>query len=454
MTQLMHPLAMLRGLTGDTQLSYAELVAETHELLGFGKLHKRREKVSRWETQAIPPDHNTQLAIAHIHQVPEEEVLRLGWPLWLHLGTAATSRAARPRTRREAVGTVSAVRDRERPAIHLARSQLSLTGTALATFAREVAATVAGPPLPQASPSNRITPETATLIEERARTLYAMVDTLDPVALFRVARAEHGLATTLLSESSCDRATRTRLLLVTSKIAHLCGLISKGLGDDTRAERYYLAAVRAATKARSPLTVSVCLADLAWSHIDVGDPRDVLALVEAARAITPRPPARLAVVLYSREARAYAQLGQIIASARALDHTTGVLSADTGDDDPELYGNVSDEWLCVAAARAWLDAGQPKRALEYFAPLLDSGPGAAASRQPPLLVARDLLAVVDAQLALRDVESAVHSARRAVDLFDRMPSGLMNQYRRKFVSRADAPAVQDLIGLLAESSAA
>ena len=472
MTQPVHQLALLRGLTGDTQLSYAELVAETHEALGFGKLHKRREKVSRWETQAIPPDHNTQLAIAHIHQVPEEEVLRLGWPLWLHLGRAATARAARPRTRPQAAGIG---RERERPAIHLARPQLSVTGPALASLVRELASSAgespagessarkslagetaapAAGPQPQHSGGQRISPETVSLIEDRSDTLYAMVSSLDPVALHRVARAEYGLTTTLLAENRYEQASAGRLLLVASRIAHLCGLISKGLGEDSRAERYYLAAARAAARARSPLAVSVCLADLAWTHADAGDPRDVLALVEAARAVTPQAPPRLAVVLHSREARAYAQLGQIIASARALDHRTGILVAGRPDDDGEPYSNVDDAWLSVAAGRAWLDAGQPKRALEYFSPLLADRTGPPADAQPPLLVARDLLAVIDAQLALRDVDAAVHSARRAVALFGRTPAGLMGQFRRKFMAQADAPAVRDLIGFLAETSAA
>lgn len=448
MTRPQHPLALLRALTGDTQLSYAELVADTHEALGFGKLYKRREKVSRWETQEIPPDYTTQLAIAHIHQVPEGEVQRLGWPHWLHLGTAAPPRAARQRTREE---TIDAIRDKERPTVHPARSQF--TGPALASFIRKTLATVASP-LPPAHGSHRITPDTITLIEDRSNTLYKLVSTVNPVTLYRVARAEFGL-TTFLTNSGYDHTTGTKLLLATSRIAHLCGLIAKGLGENIRAEQHYSAAVGAAARAGSRLTVSVCLADLAWSHIDAGAPREVLSLIEAARTITPDPPSRLAVVLHSREARAHAQLGEIIASAKALDHATSALANSTLDEATSLYTNIDNEWVSIAAARAWLDAGQTKRALEQFTTttLLDDKPRSGVSIQPPLLVARDLLTVIDVQLALRDVEAAVHSARRAVSLFDRTPTGLINQYRRKFISHADAPAVQDLMEFLTETPA-
>jgi len=449
MTRPRHPLALLRALTGDTQLSYAELVADTHEALGFGKLYKRREKVSRWETQEIPPDYTTQLSIAHIHQVPEEEVQRLRWPYWLHLGTAATPRAARPRTREE---TIDAIRDKERPTVHPARSQF--TGPALASFIRKTLATVASPP-PPAHGSHQITPDTITLIEDRSNTLYKLVSTVNPVTLYRVARAEFGLTTALLTDSGYDHTTGTKLRLATSRTAHLCGLIAKGLGENIRAEQYYSAAVRAAARAGSRLIASVCLADLAWSHIDVGAPGEVLSLIEAARTITPDPPPRLAVVLHSREARAHARLGEIIASAKALDHTTSALANSTPDAATSLYTNIDDEWVSIAAARAWLDAGQTKRALEQFTTttLLDDKPCSGVSIQPPLLVARDLLTVIDAQLALRDVEAAVHSARRAVSLFDRTPTGLINQCRRKFISHADAPAVQDLMEFLTETPA-
>ncbi|MCH0561810.1 MULTISPECIES: hypothetical protein [unclassified Streptomyces] len=448
-TRSQHPLAQLRALTGDTQLSYAELVAETHEALGFGKLRKRREKVSRWETQGVPPDHNTQLSMAHIHQVPEEEVQRLGWPHWLHLGTAAISRTARPRAREEAVDVEC---DKERPTVHLGRSRLTLTGTGLSAFVREILAAVASPPQPAALGRHRVTPDTVTLVEERSNALYELVSVMNPVRLHRVSRAELALASALVTDNSYDRATGARLLLVTAQLAHLCGFLSKGLGEDVRAERYYVAAARAAARAGSPSTVSLCLADLAWSHIDTGAPREVLTLVQAARAVTPRPPARLAAVLHSREARAHARLGEIIVSARAVDQTSAALASGSADEDTS-YVNVDDTWLSVAAGRAWLDAGQSKRALEHFAPLLGAGPRPGPPGQPPLLIARDLLAVVDAQLSLRDVESAVAAARAAASLFERMPCGLSSLYRGKFTAHTAVSAVRELDDLLVRAPA-
>src|SRR5262245_41707753 len=80
-----HPLAALRSRAGYTHGEYARLIAETHAELGFGHMAARREKVSRWEAGRAVPERTAQLAIAHIHAVPKEDVDRLVWPDWLHL---------------------------------------------------------------------------------------------------------------------------------------------------------------------------------------------------------------------------------------------------------------------------------------------------------------------------------------------------------------------------------
>lgn len=447
-----HPLARLRALSGDTQLSYARLVAETHEALGFGKLHARREKVSRWESQSVPPDQSTQLAIAHIHQVSEADVQLLRWPEWLHLGSAAAPRAVRTHAREE---TLDKVLDRERKSLRPVGLPLRVTGQALVSFVRETLHHVADPPS-ATSDGQPVAPETVALVEERSASLYTLVSSTNPVILHRLARAEHELITALLDDGGYDRTTGARLLLARSHVAHLCGFLSKSLGEDVRAERYYRAAVRAAARAGSRLTTSACLADLAWSHVEAGDPADVETLVRAARTVTRDRPARLELVLHSREARAHARRGELIASARAMDRAAETLATSTAGKNAALHGNVDDEWVSIAMARTWLDARQPKRALDHFAVLLadDRRPsGAGVAVQPPVLVARDLLAVVDAQLALRDVTSAARSASRVVSLFDRAPSAVIAQYRRRFLPHAETPAAREVMGLLAEARA-
>lgn len=435
-----HPLAVLRALTGDTQESYAQLVSATHLALGFGPLRSRREKVSRWETQGVPPDYHTQLAIAHVHQVPESEVLRLGWPQWLHLGTAAV-----PRSERVGNGESPApkVVQPSRPGTD--RGRLGVTGQALVRFVQDVVAELQTGPAP--GPGHRlIGADTADLVEDRARTLHAMLPTANPVALQRAACAEFELTNVLLKDSRYDRATSLRLHIVAAQIAHLCGWISKVLDEDAKSERCLLVSARAASRAGARELTVACLATLAWLHIEVGDPRDALFLVESAQAVAPGMPVRARIVLRARQARAHARLGQIIAAAKAL-NVMADLGASPPPDDSGLYTNVDDDWVLLTTARTWLDAGHARRASEHFASVLvDGDPG--TSRQPPLLVARDLLGLVDAQLMLGEVEAAASTARRAMSLFDRVPIGLLSAYRTRFTRWCRVKVVQDLMATL------
>ncbi|MBB4928671.1 hypothetical protein [Kitasatospora kifunensis] len=436
-------MARLRALTGDSQISYAKLVADTHNALGFGMLGRRREKVARWETQGVPPDRNTQLAIAHIHQVPWEEVESLGWPGWLRLGTAAPPRAARSRTPR--TNALALPSEEEQPGLRPGLPHLSVSGKAVPLLVQQILATLANPSLSR--PSTRdgrcVTPDTVALIETRAESLHALLSTTNPVDLYHVVRTELNLVIELLARTNCDRSTRRRLLLVASRSATLCAVITGTLGEINRAEQYRLTATRAAASANSRLRACVCLADLALSHIEAGDPADAFSLISAARATLPDPPPSVQALLYAREARAHGRRGQLLASRRAMDNASDAMTR-SSNKEPLLHRTIDETWLSTTLARVWLDLRQPKLALEQLAPLLEDNATPHSFTQPPLLIARALLDAVDAQLTLGDVESAIRTAIRCTELFGKMPTGLCHQYRRRFLPHLEVPAVRDL----------
>jgi tetratricopeptide (TPR) repeat protein len=244
------------------------------------------------------------------------------------------------------------------------------------------------------------------------------------------------------------------LLLLASRIADLCGYINAVLGEDAQAERYRLAAVRASASAGSLLRTSVNLTNLALSHIEAGDPRDAFPLFEAARAITPDPPPRLTVLLHAREARAHAQLADATASARAMERAATTLATRTDIENTPLCGNIDEDWLSRTEGKTWLDLGRPERALTHFTALIDDDPHLPIPTRPPHFTATVLLHSVDAQLALREIEAAVQSARRTAGVFDKMPLGLIRRYRHKFAPHRGVPAVRDLLDLLADTPVA
>ncbi|WP_431045339.1 helix-turn-helix transcriptional regulator [Streptomyces sp. P1-3] len=447
---------MARESLGLSQLGYARLIARAHDELGFGpRMVKTRHTVSHWEAGRNEPELTAQLAIARVHHVPEEEVARLGWPHWLHLATddaALLSRLWTPQ------GAIDALSSTARLADAQPRSYLTVTGPALDSQIRKSLAALADPQPPPTRDGRPVTPDTLAGIEARieALELQEIATSATPMALYFAARAEHRLLTRLLTTHGYDQQTGTWLLLLTARTAALCEWLSTCMGEEARAERYSLAALRAATAAGSRTRVAAYMVDLAFRHLVAGHPKDMLSLVHAARAVVRRPPPSLAVTLHTREAQALARLGDSAASIRALDRATSALAAKVTDADPMtelLCVNVDEEWLDVSSGLTWLHLRRPKQALPRFATLLDDGP---PSRTPAPLspcTARRFLYVTDAQLALGELDSAAHSARRAVALVGSLPPGLAHQFRQRFAPHSTEPAVRDLIDTLTEHPA-
>lgn len=439
MPQEPHPLAVLRSLTGDTQESYVRLVSATHRKLGFGALGCRREKVSRWESQGVPPDYRTQLAIAAIHHVPESEVLRMGWPHWLRMGTAAHSLVDRGK-----LGELLTQTSCE-PSEPASGSRLSTKGEALSGYLHEVLTTLAASPV-AVDGDRKIGADTADLVEHRAQELHRLVATANPVALQRTVCSEHELVKLLLREFAYDRTTSIRLHMVAAKFTQTGGWISQVLDQTSLAERCLHAAIEASARTGASALTAARLSDLAWLHVEAGNPRDALLLTDAARSLVANLHPQNQIVILSREARARARLGNIIDSSRALNRMVDLDPLRAGDDFAQ-YINVDADWIRLTTARAWLDAGHARLASEQFLAVLGNNcPGPA--RQPPLLLARDYLGLVDAQLLLGEIEEATLTTRRAMALFTLVPMGLLMAFRRRFDRWHDLSDVRDLMSSL------
>lgn len=451
-----HPLKAARESLGLSQIEYARRIAKAHDGLGFGAMMvKTHYTVLHWESGRNEPNPHTQLAIAHVHGVDPEDVLRLGWPHWLHLATDDAPLLNQPWTPQGAMATLSST---ARPADTRPRSYLAVTGPALDSHIRKSFAALAVPQRTPARDGHPVTPGTLTGAEARveALELQEIAAPVVPMALYVAARAEHRLVTGLLTERGYAPETGARLLLLAARTAALCEWLSGCLGEDARAERYALAAIRAATAAGSRQRVASSMIDLAFRHLVAGDPQDMLSLVHATWTIVRRPPPGLAVTLHTREAQALARLGNISATTRALDRAAGALTATPADAEPTaepLCINVDEEWLDVSSGTAWLHLGRPEKALPHFATLLDEGSLSRAPGPPSPYTARRLLYLVDAQLALGELDAAAHSAHRALALVGSLPPGLAHQYRRRFTPHSAEPVARNLIDALTEHSA-
>ncbi|MBB5121229.1 hypothetical protein [Streptomyces eurocidicus] len=446
-----HPLAFLRTSAGMSHPAYARLIAETHAELGFGNMAARREKVSRWESGRTVPELGTQLAMAHVHRVSEKDVRRLGWPHWLHLATDDDALLEQPWTPQ---GAISATRRTAQPGREGTRSYLAVTGPVLEAQIKKALAALASPQQPPAQDGHFVNPDRLAGIEARTRALEVQGagSSATPMTLHHAARAGHRLVGRLLATGGYDRPTGTRLLLLATRTAALCGYFNSCLGDEAGAERYDLTAIRSAAAAGSRRHAAACMSRLAILHLIAGDARDALSLVNAAQSLTPRPSPRFDAFLLAREALALARLGEARRSTQALDRATALVTG-APDEGPPTDGfgfgiGIDEGHLNFGYGYAWHYLGDQKKALAHFAPFL-----APSTAQVPPRTARRLLYVVDAHLSLGDLDAAVDSAYRAVDLIGSLPPGLADQYRRRFVPYLAEAPVSDLLPHLADHPA-
>ncbi|MFE2410552.1 hypothetical protein ACFXDE_19645 [Kitasatospora sp. NPDC059408] len=443
-----HPLTLLRTAMGVSQAEYAGLVARAHADLGLGQMAARREKVSRWEAGRIVPERSAQLAMARIHGVPAGEVRRLGWPHWLHLAGAEAAEAG--------TGTPH---DGRRPSAEDRWSAFALQGPALAArLTRTLALLGAAGPGSGRAPGREGPP----LREERLQWTEARTTALEqhengtlvPLgALYAAALAEHRLAVHLVTTTGYDGPTARRLLRLVSRTALVCAWLASTLGQEPRAERHNLAAVRAAAAAGDTGCVSAALAQLANRHIIAGDAADALAVVRAARLADPHPAPGGSAGLHLKEAIALARLGEGEACARALDRAEAV--AGTPDDrhppDPSAEFDLHERYLPVARATAWLHLGRPRRAQPYFGPLTHPRPPASAAPPSPY-TALALLYTLDAHLALGELGPAATTVHHAIDVTGVLPPGIALRYRERLAPHRHEPLIAGALDHLADGA--
>ncbi|MEV7601215.1 hypothetical protein AB0O91_28005 [Kitasatospora sp. NPDC089797] len=442
-----NPLTRLRAGLGLSRPEYAKLIARTHGALALGQLAVRADRVAGWESGRAVPVHTVQLAIAHVHGVPAGEVHRFGWPHWLCLADGEATVLDRPYTDHGAVLAL-------RAALHLPRvawsPELALQGRPLVGQLNEALNGLAaaaradgrrpgeGPPRSEA-PLRWMEARTTALEQYESGTL------LPPAALYGAADAEHRLVVGRLLTGTDGRPPAPRRLFpLAARTALLCTWLSSAVGEETRAERYNLVALRAAVASGRRAAVATVLAKLATRHLLAGDAADARAILRVARAADPKPEPALAVLLHTREALALARLGRSGDAARALDHAADALASCDGRHRPGFPFTVDGRHLAAARADTWLHAGAPRRAEPHVADLLDELDGPEPVPAPPLS-GRILLTAVDTYLALGEARQAARATYCAIALTGTLPPGLARQYHRRLAAHQHEPVIRDAL---------
>ncbi|MFD1275816.1 hypothetical protein ACFQ51_41985 [Streptomyces kaempferi] len=292
---LTHPLAALRAALGLSGEQYLDRLDEVHFALGYGRMAKSRQKVSRWENGVNCPEMPARYAMARLHGIPREAVAEVGWPGFLLLAFADDRPVLdSPWT---LAGTVTAVGAAARGGSmqdrrgFLIASGATLTGLAtnwnLALAAQAEASPVLPPGTAPAAPASRLPCWTRW---NSAWTTCAGLTTLS---------AAPGCARQLSPSTNSSRAWPSRPDSTGLSNTACCpcspsppacagGSSSTQVTTPALSARYYVTALRASASRGDHQTGANTLAFMAIQVYSEGNPHDAVGLVRTAQDATAR----------------------------------------------------------------------------------------------------------------------------------------------------------------------
>ncbi|WP_329338617.1 hypothetical protein OG866_27190 [Streptomyces sp. NBC_00663] len=188
-------------------------------------------------------------------------------------------------------------------------------------------------------------------------------------------------------------------------------------GLHKQAQNYYLLALRAAHAGGDPAFGANVLAGMARQMLYRDRPQDALELVHLAQkgALKAASP-RLAAMLHTREAWAYAAMGRTAAFTRATGEARESLAEARTDEEPYWITYFDDAELSGVTGGRLLDMarGDPQKHAEAAAASIQEAlvtRGSEASRSHAL----DLIGLAECHFLMGDLTGAVDQTHKAVD---------------------------------------
>ena len=244
-----------------------------------------------------------------------------------------------------------------------------LTGMALTAPAHQWLIHEPGP-LVSGLSGRRVSGELADRLPPMIAELRAMDDVAGGGTVLTLAQHEFGWVAGLLDEASYDEPTGRKLHVALAELGQLAGWAAHDAGRQALAQRYYIAALRAAHTADDrPLGAHIlsCMAEQAALE---GRPAEAVTLIQTAFAgIRGREKPTLLSELYIRQGYALGIMqdasGCTAAVSKARNHVES-----QSDDPPWLYW-VSPADITACAGNCLLQLGRPERAAALMAEGID-----------------------------------------------------------------------------------
>ena len=297
--RLVHPLSYVRR---ERDWTYQDLVDVIARRINTAN---RREKAWRWEHWGVEPDEDTQLALAAELGVPTELVRTLRWPDWLPVGEGINTDA--PWT---VDGSIALLGSAAGGALLDRRGFLILGAGVTATVANDWL-TIEPPQLVSALRGGRVDAGLVSCFEQRLPALRHIDHTLGGGHVGRVIDSELRLVTDLLSNGSYSESIGQRLFAVAAELGRIAGWASCDAGLHAAAERYWIAALRAAHVAKDRGIGANILKSMSLQRAEADRSDEALDLARAAREGAKDGPARVVAMLTVRQARTHAARGEV-----------------------------------------------------------------------------------------------------------------------------------------------
>jgi transcriptional regulator with XRE-family HTH domain len=327
------------------------------------------------------------------------------------------------------------------------REFLGLTGTALTAPAYQWLVHEPGP-LVSGLSGRRVSAGLA----DRLPAMIAELRTMDDVAgggtVLALAQHEFSWVAGLLDQASYDEPTGRKLLIALADLGQLAGWGAYDSGHPGLAQRYNVAALRAAHTADDRSLGAHILGSMAKQAAHQGQPAEAVTIAETALAgarslQTPR----LQAELYVRQAYALATVHDASGCAAAISEARNQVEQLATDNDPLWLYWVIPAWILVEAGDSMLQLGQADRA----AAMLDEGVALfdesfVRDRQIYLTHLADALARPGKQ---RDLDAAADRGMAALELSESLDStlsvGLLRDLYHQMKPHAKVPAVTDFL---------
>jgi hypothetical protein len=212
-------------------------------------------------------------------------------------------------------------------------------------------------------PERRVSTELADRFIAMIGELRTMDDVAGGGTVLSLAEQQFGLVAGLLDQASYDEPTGRKLHIALAELGQLCGWCGYDAGQPGLAQRYYIAALRAAHSADDrPLGAHV-LGSMAYQAAREGQPAEAVTLIDTAvTGVRGRETASLLTALYSRQAYALATLRDFSGCTAAISRARTQVERIKGDDEPSYLYWVGPGEVTAGAGRCLLQLGHADQA--------------------------------------------------------------------------------------------